>query len=183
LCIHYAPNAGKKVVIFWTGWTAIVGWLTLVTIEGFFAAQFFSAAAVVGSAGGREITQWRTYVIFVAILTLGTLVNIFDNCLLGQWNKGALYWSIAGIAVISITILATADKNDADFVFTEFANKTGWSGGKAWILGLLQSALSLIGYDAALHMTEETPQPSHDAPRAIIYSIVVGGMHQIPVPY
>lgn len=116
----------------------------------------------------------ETYLIFVAILTFGTLVNIFGNRLLGHWNHGALYWSITGVIVISITILATADKNSADFVFIDFANETGWSDGIAWILGLLQSALSLIGYDAALHMTEEMPRPSHDAPRTIIYSIIVG---------
>ena len=166
----------KKVASFWTGWTAIVGWLTLVTTEGFFAAQFFSAAGVIGSSGSYEIKQWKTSLIFVAILTFGTLVNIFGNKVLGRWNDGALYWSITGVIVISITILATGDKNDADFVFTDFANETGWSDGMAWILGLLQSALSLIGYDAALHMTEEMPRPSEDAPRAIIYSIIIGGI-------
>jgi hypothetical protein len=46
----------------------------MVTTEGFFAAQFFSAAGVVGSSGGYEIKQWKTYLIFVAILTFGTLV-------------------------------------------------------------------------------------------------------------
>ena len=166
----------KKVVSFWTGWTAIVGWLTLVTTEGFFAAQFFSAAGVVGSAGTYEIKQWKTYLIFVAILTFGTLVNIFGNRVLGRWNDGALYWSVTGVIVISITTLATGNKTSAGFVFTDFANETGWSDGMAWILGLLQSALSLIGYDAALHMTEEMPRPSEDAPRAIVYSIIVGGV-------
>ena len=46
----------------------------------------------------------------------------------------------------------------------------------AWILGLLQSALSLIGFDAALHMTEEMPRPAVDAPRAIMYAVAVGGV-------
>lgn len=44
------------------------------------------------------------------------------------------------------------------------------------MLGLLQSALSLIGYDAATHMTEEMPSPSRDTPLAIIYAILVGGV-------
>lgn len=50
-----------------------------------------------------------------------------------------VYWSILAVIVISITILATSDKNDASFVFTSFSNETGWSDGTAWILGLLQS--------------------------------------------
>lgn len=44
------------------------------------------------------------------------------------------------------------------------------------MMGLLQSALSLIGFDACLHMTEEMPRPSVDAPRAIIYAVAVGGV-------
>ena len=131
----------------------------------------------------------------MAILTFATLVNIFGNRILGRWNDGAckfilkrvkisiaailtqsVYWSITAVVVISITILATSDKKDAHYVFAEYANETGWSDGVAWILGLLQSALSLIGFDAALHMTEEMPKPSEDAPRAIMYSICVGGI-------
>ncbi|KAF2001725.1 amino acid transporter [Amniculicola lignicola CBS 123094] len=166
----------RKVVSFWVGWTSIAGWLTLVTTEGFFSAQFFSAAGVVGSAGEYEITQWKTYLIFVAILTFGTLVNIFGNKILGRWNDGALYWSVTAVIVISITVLAMSDKTDAEFVFTDFTNETGWSDGMSWILGLLQSALSLIGYDVVMHMTEEMPRPTSDAPKAILLSIIVGGV-------
>lgn len=68
-----------------------------------------------------------------------------------------------------------SDKTSAEFVFTEFSNETGWSDGMSWILGLLQSALSLIGFDVVLHMTEEMPDPVRDAPRAMIYAIGVGG--------
>jgi amino acid transporter len=72
--------------------------------------------------------------------------------------------------------LSTAPKNSAEFVFTNFSNDIGWSNGVAWILGLLQSALSLIGFDAATHMAEEMPQPSRDVPRAMLYAIGVGGV-------
>jgi len=80
------------------------------------------------------------------------------------------------VVVIGITLFATSPKNSANFVFTQFNNETGWPDGVAWLLGLLQSALSLIGFDAAMHMTEEMPCPSVDAPRAIIYAILVGGV-------
>ncbi|KAF2114462.1 choline transport protein [Lophiotrema nucula] len=166
----------RNSISFWVGWTSIAGWLTLVTTEAFFSAQFFSAAGVIGSAGGYEIQPWKTYLIFVSILTYGTVVNLFGNRILGKYNDGALYHSIIAVIVISITILATGDKTDADFVFTDFANETGWSDGMAWILGLLQSALSLIGYDVVMHMTEEMPRPTSDAPKAILLSIVVGGV-------
>ncbi|PVH78700.1 choline transport protein [Cadophora sp. DSE1049] len=177
---HYAYALSredwKKTMGFWVGWTSLAGWLTLVTTEGFFAAQFLSAAAVIGSNGSYEITQWRTFLIFAAILTFTTLSNIFGNKILGRWNDVALAWSILAVIDISITILATPPKSSAKFVFTEFNNETGWSGGVSWILGLLQSALSLIGFDAATHVAEEMPRPSVDIPRAMLYAIGVGGV-------
>ncbi|KAK0369108.1 choline transport protein [Colletotrichum limetticola] len=166
----------KRVMSFWVGWTNIVGWLVVVTVQGFFAAQFVCAASVVASNGRFVVTQWNTYLIFLAILTFATVGNIWGNRILGKWNDFAMFWSILGVIIISIILLSLHDKTNADYVFTSFNNETGWPDSIAWVLGLLQSALSLIGFDVILHMMEEMPNPSRDAPRAMIYSIVVGGV-------
>ncbi|EGR51030.1 amino acid transporter-like protein [Trichoderma reesei QM6a] len=142
----------------------------------YFGSQFISAAAVVASNGAYQITPARTYGIFVAVLVFTTVANIWGNKILGKWNDVALYWSIFGVVIISIVLLSMSDKTSAEFVFTDFNNETGWSDGMAWILGLLQSALSLIAFDVVLHMTEEMPHPARDAPRAMLYSIVIGGV-------
>lgn len=91
-------------------------------------------------------------------------------------TRTTVYWSLFGVVIISIVLLSMSDKTSAEFVFTNYDNETGWSDGMAWILGLLQSALSLIAFDVVLHMTEEMPNPSRDAPRAMLYSIVIGGV-------
>ncbi|KIW46489.1 uncharacterized protein PV06_02158 [Exophiala oligosperma] len=166
----------KVMMSFIVGWINIAGWLTLITTEAFFAAQFFSAAIQVGSGGHYEITEWRTYLIFVAVSLFGVLLNVFGYHLLGRWNEGALLWSILACVVISATILATSEKTHAKYVFTDFSNTTGWSDGMAWILGLLQSALSLIGFDAVAHLTEEMPRPTRDAPIAMITAVAIGGI-------
>ncbi|KAJ4007901.1 hypothetical protein NW766_009713 [Fusarium irregulare] len=111
----------------------------------------------------------------MAVLTFGTLSMTFGNRILGAWNNLALYWSILSVFVASVVLLSTSDKTSPEFVFATFQNETGWNDGIAWILGLLQSALSLIGYDAVLHMTEEMPTPSRDAPLAMVYAVGVGG--------
>ncbi|KAF8866182.1 choline transport protein [Acephala macrosclerotiorum] len=162
---HYAyalaSEKWKKSISFWVGWISIAGWLTLVTTEGFFAAQFASAVAVIGSNGAYEIKQWRTFLTFVVILTFMTLSNLYGNKILAKWNDGAC----DGCNQYH-TILATSDKNDASFVFTDFRNETGWSDGTAWILGLLQSALS----------SSRCPLLARTPPRAMIYAILAGGV-------
>ncbi|KAI5465059.1 amino acid/polyamine transporter I [Mariannaea sp. PMI_226] len=170
----------KRPSSFFVGWTNIAGWLTVVTTQAFFAAQLISAAAVMGSSGKYQPAAWQTYLIFLAVLSFGTAGNIWGNRILGRWNDLALYWSVLAVIIISIILLSTSEKTDAKHVFTEFTNETGWPDGVAWILGLLQSALSLIGFDVVLHLTEEMPNPSRDAPRAMLLAIVVGGVTYEP---
>lgn len=85
-------------------------------------------------------------------------------------------WSLLCFAVTSIVLLATSKKTTASFVFAGFDNSTGWVPGIACVLGIVQSALSLIGCDAATHMSEEMPNPSRDTPKAMVYSVGIGGV-------
>ncbi|KAH7150664.1 amino acid/polyamine transporter I [Fusarium sp. MPI-SDFR-AT-0072] len=139
-------------------------------------AQFISAAAVVGSSGQYTPEPWSTYLFGLAVLTFATAVNIWGNRILGRWTNLALWWSLLCAVIVSIVLLSMSEKTDARFVFTSFDNQTGWSDGMAWMLGLLQPALSLIGFDATLHMTEDMLSPSQDAPLAMLYAIVIGGI-------
>jgi choline transport protein len=100
--------------------------------------------------------------------------TLVEKNLTRQFN--AVFWSLTAWIATSAVILATAPKTNAEFVFTQFTNETGWPDGVAWILGLLQSALSLIGYDAVTHMTEEMPRPTRDAPIAMITCVAIGGV-------
>ncbi|KAH8173961.1 amino acid permease domain-containing protein [Sarocladium implicatum] len=159
-----------------SGWANIFGWLSVITVQGFFAAQFISAAAVIASYEQYMITEAKTYGIFMAVLIFGTIVNIWGNRILAKWSTFALYWSVIGVLVSSVVVLAMSEKTAADFVFAEFNNETGWPDGMAWLLGLLQPALSLIGYDVVMHMAEEMPRPSKDIPRAMMYAVAIGGV-------
>jgi len=85
-------------------------------------------------------------------------------------------WSLLCFGITTIVLFATSKKTSASFVFTGFENTTGWVNGVACVIGVVQSALSLIGCDAATHMAEEMPNPSKDTPKAMVYSVVIGGI-------
>jgi membrane protein YdbS with pleckstrin-like domain len=53
------------------------------------SARFLAAAAVAGSGGTYEITQWGTYLMFVAVSIVGVFLNIFAYPILNRWNEGA----------------------------------------------------------------------------------------------
>lgn len=119
---------------------------------------------------------WHQFLIYIAYNIIAALVNAFGNSALPYINQFAISWSIAGWAIICITVLACAspDYNSADLVFTEFINTTGWPDGIAWLLGLLQGGLGLTGYDATAHMVEEIPNAAIVAPKILIYCVLIG---------
>jgi amino acid transporter len=59
-------------------------------------------------------------------------------------------------------------------VYGAFINETGWPDGLAWLLGLLQGAFALTGFDATAHMIEEIPRPQHEGPRIMLLCIGIG---------
>ena len=119
---------------------------------------------------------WHQFLIYLAYNLIAALVNAFGNSLLPYVNQLAISWSIAGWAIITITVLAcgSPNYNSAEFVFTEFLNTTGWPDGLAWLLGLLQGGLGLTGYDATAHLVEEIPDAAVVAPKILIYCVLIG---------
>lgn len=70
-----------------------------------------------------------------------------------------------------------APKHDAYYVFVEVENTSGWpSDGLAWLIGLLSSVYPFLGYDAAVHLAEEMPNPSKNVPIAMVGSVLVNGI-------
>lgn len=123
-----------------------------------------------------EPQRWQQFLIYIGYTLAALMINTFLTRLLPLINQAALIWSIAGFVIISITVLACAspDYQSGHFVYGQFLNETGWPDGLAWLLGLLQGALSLTGFDACAHMIEEIPEPHLKGPKIVIYCIVIG---------
>ncbi|EMC92243.1 hypothetical protein BAUCODRAFT_78321 [Baudoinia panamericana UAMH 10762] len=158
-----------------TGWINVFGWMALTATAGLLGSQLIIGIISLYDAAYTP-HPWHQFLIYIGYNLAAALLNAFGNHLLPHVNKTAIIWSIAGFVVISITILATASPtyNSGDFVYRLFINETGWPGGVAWLLGLLQGGLGLTGYDATAHMVEEIPNASAEAPRIMIYCVAIG---------
>ena len=123
------------------------------------------------------IERWHTVLVawFVALAALA--LNVYMPHALHRLSRLILLWNIGTFVVVIITLLATNDrKKDANFVFSEFENLTGFGSAMAIMVGIVQSIFGMCCYDAPSHMTEEMTHPSRDAPRAIILSVVMGAV-------
>lgn len=146
-----------------------------------------------------EPERWHVFIVYIGYALLAMALNVFVPRILPGLNKAAIIWSLTGAAVIAVVILSVSSKThgfqSGTFVFTSYINTTGWNGGIAWILGLLQASFGLTGYDAVSHvralgllrlcklatdpifcsqMVEEMPRPHINAPRAMVAAVVIG---------
>ncbi|KAK7529211.1 amino acid/polyamine transporter I [Phyllosticta citribraziliensis] len=158
-----------------TGWINCFGWIALVCTGGLLGSQLLVGLIALYHPS-YEAQSWHQFLIYIAYNVIAFLLNAFANSALPHINKAAISWSIAGFAIICITILACASPNysTGNFVFGNWINSTGWPDGIAWLLGLLQGGLGVTGYDAVAHMIEEIPNASVEGPKIMIYCVLIG---------
>ncbi|KOS22454.1 Choline transport protein [Escovopsis weberi] len=158
-----------------TGWINVSGWVALSATGGLLGSTFIvNIISLLHPT--YEPQPWHQFLIYIAFAVLALLVNAFLTRLLPYLTKAAFFWSVTGFVVISITLLACASPNyqSGEFVYGSFINEVGWPDGLAWLLGLLQGAFALTGFDATAHMIEEIPRPQIQGPRIMLYCIGIG---------
>lgn len=163
---------GKK----W-GWTT--GWLNLLGLLGGIAGVDYGAAQFTGALLQMQFaftpTPGKLMGIYIAILALHGILNLFGVRVVSLLNSVSVWWHLGGVVLIVGALwIVPAHHQSAHFVFTHFANNTGWSS-PVYVsaIGLLLAAYTFCGYDASAHLSEETTGASVNAARGIVRSIWV----------
>ena len=185
----WAAKMGGPVWGWFTGWFNLVGLVGVVASVQYACATFMNALFgyfelnfIFNFADDKHILG-ETFAIFVAILLVSALINIFNTHLLALVNTVSVGVHVLGVAVIiGILILVPDHHQSADFVFTERLNNSGFSDGMYWFyvlpLGFLLTQYTITGFDASAHVSEETKGASVSAAkgvwRSIFYSALIG---------
>ncbi|MFL6060120.1 MAG: amino acid permease [Marmoricola sp.] len=187
----WASKLGGPKAGFFTGWLNLIGLLAIDASVAYGCATFFDAFVGAYSKswqGNYSLT--RVFIEFVIILALAALVNIFSSHLLAVINNVSVWWHVIGSLVV-VAILWFFLKDGADHasfkdVFGTTVNNTGFFGGHkglGFILYILPlsgilTQYTITGYDASVHLSEETKDAADSAARGIWQSILysaIGG--------
>jgi amino acid transporter len=169
----WANDLGGKGWSWMTGWFNIVGLIGIVAGVGYGAALFLNALLglyglnVLGvNFGDTQHVLGEQFLLFVIILLLYTLVNIFADRLIATINNISVWWHVLGILiVIGLLVFVPDHHQSAHFVFTDRINNNGAFGGSTgvfgfWLLvvpvGFTVTMYTMTGYDASAHTAEET---------------------------
>jgi amino acid transporter len=180
-----------------TGWFNIVGLVGIVAGVGYGAAIFLQATLadygvhVIGidftTANPKTILH-EYFLLFLIILVLYTIVNIFADRLLAIFNNISVGWHVLGVLVIiGLIAFVPSHHQSASFVFGQRFNNSGFHGGATgggffWLyvlpLGFIMTMYTMTGYDASAHTAEETRGAAKAAAqgvwRSIFYSALAG---------
>jgi amino acid transporter len=196
------PTAGG---IYWwaselggKGWGWFTGWFNLIGLVGVVASVDYAAAtflnALLGMYGveifGMNFADAskilpETFVLFVAILTLHALINIFSSPLVALFNNVSVWWHVVGVlVVIAVLAFVPEDHQSIDFVFTERINNSGFTDSTTsiffWLyvlpLGFLLTMYTQTGYDASAHISEETRGAAMGAAKGLWRSVFWAGV-------
>jgi amino acid transporter len=191
---YWASDLGGRTWGWFTGWFNFIGLVGIVASVVYGSATFLSTLLglykvnVFGmNFGDDKHFLAEAFVVFLLLLTVHALINIYSSHLVALLNSISVWWHVVGIAiVIAILVIAPDDHQSFKFVFTHRENNSGWLGGSVsgwfWIFiltqGFLLTMYTQTGYDASAHISEETRSASLGAAkgvwRAVFWSGVFG---------
>jgi amino acid transporter len=197
------PTAGG--IYYWAsklggpGWGWFTGWFNLIGLVAVTASVDYAAATFLNSTLSfynlHFITNFgttnvqsalhHTFVLFVLILIIHALINIFSSHLVALFTNISVWWHVIGVGVIIVLLIAVPSHHQSfSFVFGHRINLSGFNTNMYWFyvlpLGFLLTMYTITGYDASAHISEETNDAAQAAPkgvwRSVFYSAVIGWM-------
>ncbi len=185
----WASKMGGPAAGFFTGWLNLIGLLAVTASVAYGCATFLDLTLGTLSTGWAEdYSLKRVFVMFIVIVAIAALLNIFSGHLLAVVNNISVWWHVGGVAII-VLILAIVPKTHLAIgeVFGGKVNNSGYAegamnNGTYWFLvlplGFLLTQYTITGYDASAHLSEETQGASEAAAKGIWRSIAysaIGG--------
>jgi amino acid transporter len=155
----------------WTvSWIYI--WAVIVTITA--VAEFgggFAAALL-----GVEATPGVVLLTAVGLLAIALIANVSGTRTLARVAKIGLAAELVGVIVLGLYLLLFQREQP----FSVFFDTMGAGGGESYFVTFLAASLSglflFYGFEACGDVAEEVSDPTRQIPRAMILTIVVGGV-------
>jgi len=189
---YWASDMGGRTWGWFTGWFNFVGLVGIVASVVYGSATFLTTLLglykvnVFGmNFGDDKHFLAEAFVVFVVLLGIHALINIYSSHLVALLNSVSVFWHVVGVAiVIAILVFAPDHHQSASFVFGHKLNNSGWLGGSVtgffWLFiltqGFLLTMYTQTGYDASAHISEETRSAAKGAAQGVWRSVFWSGV-------
>jgi amino acid transporter len=183
----WASKLGGVKAGYYTGWLNLIGLLAIDASVAYGCATFFDLTLdTYSKSWAAHYSLTRVFLIFLVVLFLVALVNIFSSHLLAVLNNVSVWWHVIGAtAIVLVLVFAPSHHASVSSVFTDTVNNTGFFGGRstglAFLFGVIPLSViltqyTITGYDASAHLSEETHSAANSAAKGIWRSIFYSGI-------
>src|SRR3954449_6534733 len=127
----WASKMGGPKAGFFTGWLNLIGLLAVTASVAYGAATFLDLTiSTISSSWADGYSLTRVFILFVVIMVLAGLANIFSGHLMAVLNNISVWCHVVGAALM-VGILAFVRKSDQaiSWVFSTKINNSGFDGG------------------------------------------------------
>jgi amino acid transporter len=185
----WASKLGGPAHGFFTGWLNLIGLVAVTAGVSYGCATFIDLTiSVFSESYAASYSLTRVFIIFVIVLALASVLNIFSSHLMAVMNNVSVWWHVVGATAIVLILIVVPDQHQSvSYVFTERFNNSGFADGStsnfAFFFaivpfGFLLTQYTITGFDACAHLSEETASATMGAAkgiwRSIFYSAVGG---------
>ncbi|OGE56390.1 hypothetical protein PENARI_c003G02958 [Penicillium arizonense] len=150
-----------------------MGWQCAIVSIAYLAGTIIQGLVVLNNPN-YDFQRWHGTLLVIAITMFSIIFNTFLAKRLPFVEVLILILHVCGLFAIIIPLWVLGPRRSAKQVFTEFNNGGAWdSAGTATLVGFSTTITALIGYDCAVHMSEEIKDASDTLPKAMITSVCV----------
>lgn len=154
------------------------GWMYTMALLITVAAVAYAANTYAAPLFGWEVSDTSTIAVAVAVIVLGGILNMLGIRRLAILARLGVAVEIAGTVGLAAWLLLTDRQQDAGVIF-----QTGGAGADGYVGAFLAAALAAVwvfyGFEACGDIAEEVHDPSAKVPRAMIWTLAVGGVTTI----
>ncbi|KAJ9643988.1 hypothetical protein H2199_003854 [Coniosporium tulheliwenetii] len=120
--------------------------------------------------------RWHSTLMMWAIVAITFAINVWGIKLLPATELFAGICHVLFFVAVSVPMLVLGRNASPDLVFKTYINQTGWSNdGVAFFIGLLPCVWCIVGFDGAIHLSEETTKSATTIPKVIMTTVVLNG--------
>jgi amino acid transporter len=167
------------------GW--ILGWISFTFLAiVVVAVDYTIASTIMPVLLHYEGTPTITWLVTALVLTGQALLVGFSTPWAERVNNGFVTLELIGMTALTVLLLIVAAvRGEMDFsnLFSKgaipaegFWSFGDWTSAGPWMLGFLLGAFTIVGFESAANLAEETNDPERVVPRAMCQAVVASGV-------
>jgi amino acid transporter len=167
------------------GW--IIGWISFTFLAiVVVAVDYTIASTVLPVLLSYDGTTTVTWLVTALVLLAQALLVGMSTKWSERVNSGAVSAELIGMLALTVLLLVVGfirgDMNVANLwskgaVAAEgFWSFGGWTSAGPWMLGFLLGAFTIVGFESAANLAEETTDPERVVPRSMVQAVLASGV-------